>query len=119
MIGRRGPGLMGTMARTAVIAGTATAVSGNVARRQAGKAQQAQMAAEMQQEQMKAELRAEMAAEAAAAAPPPPPPAPAAAPAAPAGDDTMAKLQQLADMKAQGLLTDEEFAAAKAKVLGS
>lgn len=118
MIGRRGPGLMGTMARTAVIAGTATAVSGNVARRQAGKAQQAQMAAEMQQEQMKAELRAEMAAEAAAAAPPPPPPAPAPA-AAPAADDTMAKLQQLAEMKAQGILTDEEFAAAKAKVLGS
>ena len=118
MIGRRGPGLMGTMARTAVIAGTATAVSGNVARRQAGKAQQAQMAAEMQQEQMKAELRAEMAAEAAAATPPPPP-APVAAPAAPAADDPMAKLQQLADMKAQGLLTDEEFAAAKAKVLGA
>jgi hypothetical protein len=109
---------MGTMARTAVVAGTATAVSGNVARRQAGKAQQAQMAAEMQQEQMKAEVRAEMAAEAAAAAPPPPPPAPAPA-AAPAADDTMAKLQQLADMKAQGILTDEEFAAAKAKVLGS
>ncbi len=118
MIGRRGPSLMGTMARTAVVAGTATAVSGNVARRQAGKAQQAQMAAEMQQEQMKAEVRAEMAAEAAAAAPPPPPPAPAPA-AAPAADDTMAKLQQLADMKAQGILTDEEFAAAKAKVLGS
>ncbi len=122
MIGRRGPSLMGTMARTAVVAGTATAVSGNVARRQAGKAQQAQMAAEMQQEQMKAEVRAEMAAEAAAAAPPPPPPAPAPAPApaaAPAADDTMAKLQQLADMKAQGILTDEEFAAAKAKLLGS
>jgi hypothetical protein len=118
MIGRRGPGLMGTMARTAVIAGTATAVSGNVARRQAGKAQQAQMAAEMQQEQMKAEIRSEMEAEAAAAAPPPPP-APAAAPApAPAADDTMAKLQQLADMKAQGVLTDAEFAAAKAKLLG-
>jgi hypothetical protein len=109
---------MGTMARTAVIAGTATAVSGNVARRQAGKAQQAQMAAEMQQEQMKAEIRSEMEAEAAAAAPPPPP-APAAAPApAPAADDTMAKLQQLADMKAQGVLTDAEFAAAKAKLLG-
>ena len=118
MIGRRGPGLMGTMARTAVIAGTATAVSGNVARRQAGKAQQAQMAAEMQQEQMKAEIRSEMEAEAAAAAPPPPP-APAAAPApAPAADDTMAKLQQLADMKAQGVLTDAEFAAAKAKLRG-
>lgn len=112
MIGRRGPGLMGTMARTAVIAGTATAVSGNVARRQAGKAQQAQMAAEMQQEQMKAEIRAEMQADAAAAAPPPPAPA-----SAPAGDDTMAKLQQLADMKMQGLLTDEEFAAAKARLL--
>lgn len=118
MRGRRGPGLMGTMARTAVIAGTATAVSGNVARRQAGKAQQQQMAAEMEQEQMKAEIRAEMEAESAAAAPPPPP-APAAAPAAapaPAADP-MAQLQKLADMKAQGLLTDEEFAAAKAKLL--
>jgi len=45
------------------------------------------------------------------------PPAAPAAPAAPA-DDTMAQLKQLADMKTSGLLTDEEFAAAKAKLLG-
>jgi hypothetical protein len=51
------------------------------------------------------------------AAPPPPPAAPAAAPAA-GGDDTIAQLQKLAELKAQGILTDEEFAAAKAKLLG-
>ena len=54
---------------------------------------------------------------AAQAAAPPPPPAPAAAPAA--GDDAIAQLQQLADLKAQGILTDAEFAAQKAKILGS
>jgi hypothetical protein len=85
-------GLLHTAARTAVISGTATAVSGRVARRQAGAAQ----------------------AQAAAAAPA----APAAAPAAPAGGDSSAKLQELANLHAQGVLTDDEFAAAKAKVLG-
>ena len=44
-------------------------------------------------------------------------PAPSAAPAAPA-DDTSAKLQELADLHAKGVLSDEEFAAAKAKALG-
>jgi hypothetical protein len=55
-----------------------------------------------------------------AAAPPPPPPAPvAAAPAAPpAQDDLTAKLMQLKGLKDQGVLTDEEFTAAKAKLLG-
>ena len=52
---------------------------------------------------------------AADAAQQPPPPAPA--PAAPAGDDTMAELEKLADMKSKGLLSDDEFAAAKAKIL--
>jgi len=47
------------------------------------------------------------------------PPQPAAAPAAPAGDDTIEKLKSLADLKAQGVLTEEEFAAQKAKILGS
>jgi hypothetical protein len=53
----------------------------------------------------------------AAAAPPPaaPPPAPAAAPA---GDDTISRLTQLASLHSSGALTDEEFAAAKAQVLG-
>ena len=89
-------GLMRMAARTAVVAGTATAVSGRVAHRQNEKYyNQAQ----------------EQQAAAAAAAPPP-------APAAPAEDDTTAKLQQLAALHSQGILSDEEFAAAKAKVLG-
>ncbi len=86
--------------RTAVVAGTATAVSGRVAHRQANKY-------------------------AAQEAPPqeyaPPPPAPAYAPpppAAPPQDDSMAELQNLAQLHSQGVLTDEEFAAAKAKALG-
>ena len=87
-------GLVRMAARTAVVAGTATAVSGRVARRQNAKyeEQDAQQYAQQQ-----------------AAAPPP---------AAPAEDDQTAKLQNLANLHAQGVLTDEEFAAAKAKILG-
>mgnify|MGYP000976046425 FL=1 len=88
-------GLMRMAARTAVVAGTATAVSGRVAHRQAEKYN-----AQAQEQQ-------------AAAAP-----APVAAPAAPAEDDQMTQLQNLAALHTQGVLSDEEFAAAKAKVLG-
>jgi hypothetical protein len=103
MLRRRGrPGLVGTMARTAVVAGTATAVAGGVQRRQAGRADAAA------QEQMQ-----EMQAQQAQAAPPPP----AAAPAAPAGGDMMADLEKLGQMRTAGLLDDAEFAAAKAKLL--
>jgi len=80
-------------ARTAVVAGTATAVSGRVQRRQASKwdAQDQQQDAQEQQY----------------------------APEAPeAEDDATAQLQKLATLHTQGVLTDEEFAAAKAKVLG-
>lgn len=97
---RRGrPGLMGTMARTAVIAGTATAVSGNVQRRQMGKAE-AQQAEAQQAQQAEA------------------PQAPPEPPAAPAGEDLTAQLMKLADLHTAGVLSDEEFAAAKAKLLG-
>jgi hypothetical protein len=92
------------MARTAVISGTATAVSGNVARRQMRKAQ-ADMGAAPQPVQVEAVSQ-----EAQLAALPTAPPA---------GDDMMAKLQQLADLKNAGVLTDEEFSAAKAKILAS
>ena len=87
-------GLLRMAARTAVVAGTATAVSGNVARRQAARHADDQP----QYEQAPA-----------AAAP---------APAAPAADDSMVQLQNLAALHAQGVLSDEEFAAAKAKILG-
>lgn len=88
------PGLVGTMARTAVIAGTATAVSGGVRNHQ----EQKQAASQPQAYEQA-------------------PPAPAAAPAADGGDIT-GELQKLVEMKNSGLLTDEEFAAAKAKLLG-
>jgi len=115
-IGR--PGLVGTMARTAVIAGTASATVGAVSRGQAAKAQSAaqqqaaQQAAFESQAQL-ADMQAQLATVQAQQTPPPPP---ATAPAA--GDDLMVKLQQLADMKAAGILDDAEFAAAKAKLLG-
>ncbi len=92
------PGLMGTMARTAVVAGTASATANAVSRRGAERA-----AAQQPPEQQ----------------PSPPPLAPeAAAPQpAPAEDDVLARLQQLGELKAQGILDDAEFAAAKAKLL--
>ena len=111
------PGLIGTAARTAVIAGTASATAGAVQRHQYNKAQasyaEQQAAAAEQQRQLEEAARQAVAAQQAAA------PAPAPVAAAPsAGDDLMAKLQQLAALHQQGILSDEEFAAAKAKVLG-
>jgi hemolysin activation/secretion protein len=90
------PGLLGTAARTAVVVGTAGAVSS----RQQQRAQQRD--AEQQPE-----------APAAPAAPPAP-----AAPAPPPADDLPAQLQRLGDLHAAGTLTADEFAAAKARLLG-
>lgn len=106
------PGLVGTMARTAVVAGTATAVAGGVSRRQQAKAQQAADAQAYQDQQAYEQQQAmaqQAAAQQAAAQPAP----------APAGDDTITQLKELAALKDQGILTDEEFAAQKAKILGS
>lgn len=94
------PRLIRGVARTAVVAGTATAVAGRVQRRQAERFADKDAQIQAQQQQAYQQVAAEA------------PPAPA-----PAADDPVAKLQQLAEMKAQGLLTDEEFAAAKAKLL--
>lgn len=111
-IGR--PSLVGTMARTAVVAGTATAVSGGVSRRQASRQQEALDAQAYEQQRQDAAMQAaaqEAVAAQQAAAPPPPP-------AAPGATDSLAQLERLAQLKAQGVLSDEEFTAAKAKVLG-
>ena len=99
MLGRGG--LVRGVARTAVVAGTATAVSGRVARRQNNRwAEQDQAQYEQQMAQQ-------------------PAPAPAPAPAAaPAGGGEVDELKQIADLHAQGILTDEEFAAKKAQILG-
>lgn len=106
------PGLMRGMARTAVVAGTATAVSGRVARRQAEKYADRDQAIAAN----RGAGYAQGAQEAYAQPAPPPPPAPAAA--APSEDDTLAQLERLGNLKAQGILTEEEFAAQKAKILG-
>lgn len=100
------PGLLGVAARTAVIAGTAQATAGAVSRRQANRAQQQYEAQQY---------------EAAQQAPPPAPqqaPPPASGPAAHSNDELLAQLTQLGDLHGQGVLTDTEFAAAKAKLLG-
>lgn len=112
MLRRMGrPGLVGMAARTAVVAGTATAVSGSVARHQQAKDQeqyeQQQYEAQQQQAAMNAAAQQAVAQQQ------------AAAPAATAGGtDVVAELQKLAALKEQGILSDDEFAAAKAKLLG-
>ena len=110
-------GLIRGVARTAVVAGTATAVSNRVSRRQANKwsAQEEQQSAQDEQA-AKAQAYDEQQAAAqqqAYAAPPQQP----AAPAAPAQDDMLTQLQKLGELKAAGVLTEEEFAAQKAKIL--
>jgi len=112
------PGLVGTMARTAVVAGTASAVVGASANRQAGKqqaaaeqqaAQQAAFDSQTQLADMQAQMNTMEAQQAAAA--------PAAPAASSGGGDLMDELSKLADLKAAGVLTDDEFSAAKAKLL--
>jgi Short C-terminal domain len=90
------PGLLRGMARTAVVAGTATAVSNRVSRRQANRwaAQDAQ-----------------------AYEPPPQQYAPPPPPAGNGGSDPIQQLKELAALKDQGVLTEEEFAAQKARIL--
>jgi Short C-terminal domain len=90
------PGLLRGVARTAVVAGTATAVSNRVSRRQADRWSQQGYYDEPEPA-------------------PAPPPAPAAAPA----PDPIEQLKQLAALKDQGILTEEEFAAQKAKILAA
>lgn len=99
------PGLLRGVARTAVVAGTATAVSNRVSRRQAGRWAAKEEQAPQQQ-----------AAQQQAYAPPP------QAQQAPPPDDTSAKLEQLkqlGELKTQGVLTEEEFQEQKRRILGS
>lgn len=103
---RRGPGLIGTAARTAVIAGTATKVSGNVAAKQSAQAEQAALAEQ-------ARIQQAVAQQVAATQPPAP-----ATPVPPASGDALDGLERLAALHQQGALTDVEFSAAKAKLLG-
>jgi Short C-terminal domain len=105
-------GLIGGMARTAVVAGTATAVSNRVSRRQGNRwaAKEDQQAAQEEQAAKAQAYDQQQYAQPAYA--PPPPQA-----AAPAQDDMLTQLQKLGELKAAGVLTEEEFAAQKAKIL--
>ena len=92
------PGLLRGMARTAAIAGTATAVSNRVSKRQGERWAAQEAPAQEAPQQAEAPV----------------------APAAPAaGDSVIDQLKELGELKAQGILTEEEFAAQKAKLLGS
>ncbi|WP_227983350.1 SHOCT domain-containing protein [Nocardia spumae] len=93
------PGLLRGVARTAVIAGTATSVSNRVSRRQGRR-----WAAQEQYERQPA---------------PPPPPPPPAQPTGGGGVDRIAALKQLGELKAQGVLTEAEFESEKARILAS
>jgi len=88
------PGLLRGVARTAAIAGTATAVSNRVSRRQANRWSQQEADAEPEPQQVYA------------------------APPAEAEPDPIEELKQLAELKNQGILTEEEFSAKKAQILG-
>jgi Sec-independent protein translocase protein TatA len=113
-IGR--PGLLGLAARTAVVAGTAGAVTGAMRRNQMQKEQQTAEAAAYEQEQQQAAVQAAAqaaAAQAAAAAQ-----YSAAPSSSPAGNDVVSQLERLAALQQQGILTPAEFAAEKAKILG-
>lgn len=92
------PGLMRGVARTAVVAGTATAVSNRVSRRQANRWNQQAEAQAYEQQQMAQQM-----------APPPS--------AASSTDDKLAQLKELGALKESGVLTDAEFEAQKAKIL--
>jgi hypothetical protein len=94
---------VGTVARTAVIAGTATAVSNKVSQNQYERAEQKAMAQAYEQQQ---------------AAPPPAAPAPAPPAAGGITDDVVAQLRELAQLRDDGILTEDEFAAQKARLLG-
>jgi len=96
------PGLLRAVARTAVVAGTATAVSNRVSRRQAERWQQQGSDPYNQPEPAYQEPASQY------AAPPPAAPPP----------DPIQQLKDLADLRAQGVLTEEEFAAQKARILG-
>ncbi|GHJ50089.1 hypothetical protein Cs7R123_74310 [Catellatospora sp. TT07R-123] len=131
VVGRRRPGLLGTAARTAVVAGTATAVAGAVSGWQQRRQQEAAQRAAAEQATAAQRPPADTITpgfQAPASAPPAQAPASARpaqdpAPARPAPPDTGSvltrQLEQLAELHAAGALTDAEFAAAKSRLLGA
>ncbi|WP_406099546.1 SHOCT domain-containing protein [Streptomyces sp. NBC_01013] len=108
---RRGPGLLGAVARTAVVAGTASAVSGRVQRNQQARFAE-EDAGRMNDEQMRQQMQVQAAQQQAAQQQ-----ATQQQSAEPPGDDLISRLERLAELKKQGILTDAEFEAQKARLL--
>ena len=103
------PRLLRGVARTAVVAGTATAVSNRVSRRQANRWAQDDQSAYEQPQYAQPQYAQPQYAQ----------PAPTPAPASSSTDDMLEQLRQLGDLKAQGILTEDEFAAQKARILAT
>ncbi|MFV5998226.1 SHOCT domain-containing protein [Streptomyces sp. NPDC056231] len=101
---RRGPGLLGAVARTAVVAGTASAVGGRVQRRQQEKWGAQDAVAQQQVERQRAVQQQQAMQQQMASS-------------APAADGLLDRLERLAELKKQGVLTEAEFEAQKAKIL--
>jgi hypothetical protein len=101
-------GLIGGIARTAIASGTWTAVSNRVSRRQANRWAGQDQQQQYQQQQYQQQYYQQ-----------PAPPVAAPAPGAGAARDPVAQLKDLADLKAQGVLTEEEFAAQKSRILAA
>ena len=103
-------GLIGMMGRTAVITATASATANRMERRRTQRYAEQEAFAQQQQQQQPVYYEQQA-----------PPPAPAAAPS-PAGltmDEKIAQIERLGQLKVQGILSDDEFAQQKAKILGS
>jgi Short C-terminal domain len=111
--GRGGPGLLGTVARTAVIAGTASAVAGRVDAAQQSAAQQQQQAAAAQEQLRRMQLQAQIDAQVDARMAGTPP----LTSARPSVDEPHAQLSKLGELRQAGLLTDAEFGEQKARLL--
>jgi hypothetical protein len=97
------PGLLGTMARTAVIATTATAVAGGTSRRATHRAAEQEQAAAYRQQELVDQTAAQVQSRQPAAGP----------------DDRLSRLKELGELRSSGVLTDDEFAAEKARILAS
>jgi hypothetical protein len=115
--GRGGPGLLGTVARTAVIAGTASAISGRVHAGQQASAQQQQEAAAAQEQLRQMQLQAQIDSQVNARMAGAQQAAPAPAQARPSVDELYAQLTKLGELRQAGLLSDAEFAEQKARLL--
>ncbi|GAA3383617.1 SHOCT domain-containing protein [Cryptosporangium minutisporangium] len=109
------PGLLRGIARTAVVAGTATTVSNRVSRRQAGRWSQQAAAQQPAPQQQYAQPQQQPY----YAPPPPPQPAPQPTPPPDAMSAKLEQLKQLGELKAQGVLTDAEVEQQKARILAS